>query len=93
MAAPCWTGNEANSTTTMKTLKGLARNKARYMWISLRYNDTSFRISFFLVAIYTCNTSGDVLDLPRTKSSNEEETLVKATFRCVIRSVVLHGQS
>lgn len=62
MMAPCWTGNDADSTMTMKALKGLPRNETRYMWIGLRYNDTSFRISFFLVAIYACNTLGDVLD-------------------------------
>ncbi|SJL13996.1 uncharacterized protein ARMOST_17448 [Armillaria ostoyae] len=65
-----------------ETLKGLARNEARYMWISLRY-DTSSRISFLLVATCTCNTSGDV---PDPKSSNEEEALVKATF-CLDASI------
>ncbi len=62
MTAPCWMGTEADSARTMKALKGLARNEAWYMWISLRYSDTSFKDSFFLVAIYACNTSGDVLD-------------------------------
>ncbi|PBK62468.1 hypothetical protein ARMSODRAFT_980734 [Armillaria solidipes] len=70
----------AESVMTTEAPKALARNQARYMWISLRYNDTSPGVCY-LPGLGICAWNPLQCVLHSRAKNNEAETIVEATSR------------